>query len=127
MSETSYYQEVNETKVDNRTIQKHESLQTKRVSCSSGGIQERGLVSMTYSSRPTAAVDNETQSKIEIMMHNNGGKWNCRTCHFNSKVKSHVKEHVQTHMDLEFPCSLCGKIMRSSKAFRRHSCRQQQQ
>ena len=54
----------------------------------------------------------ETSTKIEALIDIAEGNWLCRVCPFNSKEKCKLKEHVQTHMDLEFPCTLCGKIVR---------------
>ena len=47
--------------------------------------------------------------------------WTCTVCQFKSMNRSHLKEHVETHIEgLEFPCNFCGKITRSSNAFRQH-------
>ena len=47
--------------------------------------------------------------------------WNCTVCQFKSTNRSHLKEHVETHIEgLEYPCNNCGKIMRSSAAYRVH-------
>ena len=54
----------------------------------------------------------ETSMKIEALIGKAEGNWECRVCPFKSTVKFKLKEHVQTHMDLEFPCTLCGKIVR---------------
>jgi len=83
--------------------------------------QERQLVLIENQTKTTTGIGYGTQMDIEAMMYKNDGRWNCKTCKFNSKDKSHLREHVQAHMDLEFPCTQCGKIMRTTKALRSHS------
>merc|ERR1712129_477519 len=62
----------------------------------------------------------ETSMQIEALIDKAEGSWICKVCPFNSKAKDKVKDHVQTHMNLEFPCILCGKIVRTSTALRMH-------
>ena len=79
---------------------------------------EKQLIS--FKTNFISVINYDTQMKIEAEMYNKDGRWNCKTCQYNSKSNAHLREHVQTHMDLEFPCTVCGKIMRSSTALRMH-------
>ena len=50
--------------------------------------------------------------------------WICKVCGFGSIQRGHLAEHVEKHMEgLEFPCKLCGKVLRSSMSFRVHKTR----
>jgi len=119
--DTLFHQEYDATKVKKEVLDKHQTFQTARTEPSANETKhERQVVSMENKRKPVIAIDNETQMKIEAEMHKSDGRWNCNTCNFKSKEKCHLKEHVQTHMDLEFTCTLCGKIVRSANALRSH-------
>jgi len=120
-AETQFHPECAEIKVDKGELDKHQTLQTTRTYISVNERQhEIQLVSMENKIKPVSGIDNETQMKIEAEMHKSDGGWNCNTCNYKSKDKGHLRMHVQSHMDLEFPCTLCGKIMRSSHSLRKH-------
>ena len=62
-------------------------------------------------------IPEETARKIESMMTKRDGSWTCRECDFKSINKSHLKEHAEKHIEgLQYPCSYCGKILRSCTA-----------
>ena len=45
----------------------------------------------------------------------------CTKCDYTSRKKDHVREHVEKHIEgLEYPCSDCNKVFRSSHSFRSH-------
>ena len=66
-------------------------------------------------------VDKDVARIVDEMIVKQDNFWNCTVCQFKSTNRSHLKEHVETHIEgLEYPCNNCGKIMRSSAAFRVH-------
>jgi len=119
-AETQSYPEYAETKVENKTSKRQ---MAKTYTTANEKKHETQLISMEIQPKPVTGIDYETQMKIEAEMHKSDGQWKCNTCNFNSRKVAHLKEHVQTHMDLEFPCTLCGKIMRSSHVLRMHYTR----
>ena len=116
-AETQFHQKYLETKEENNSSPAQANLYAIR-------NHEGQLVSMDNQTKSSNEISYGTQMDIEAMMYKNDGRWNCKTCKFNSKDKSHLREHVQAHMDLEFPCSLCGKILRSSHVLRMHNKKQ---
>ena len=45
----------------------------------------------------------------------------CTKCDYTSRKKDHAREHVEKHIEgLEYPCSDCNKVFRSSHSFRSH-------
>jgi tRNA U54 and U55 pseudouridine synthase Pus10 len=82
---------------------------------------ERALVH-SESERVTIQMDPDTEQKIEALMENHGGAWTCTVCESKSKKKSHLREHVEKHIEgLEYPCYICGKVMRSYLTLRKHN------
>ena len=50
-----------------------------------------------------------------------GSLWTCLECCYQSRYKGDMRKHVETkHFILSFPCSLCTKVLKSTKALRRH-------
>ena len=79
------------------------------------------LVSIESRSTKQSYIDNNTAMVINSMIKKQDNIFQCTECEFKSKYSSHLKEHVQKHIvGLEFPCTYCGKIMRSSAALRKH-------
>ena len=77
----------------------------------------------TSQTKPTASIDSSTMAQIESMMEERGidGLYACNNCGYTSKQKCHMKEHIEKHIEgLEYPCSSCNKIMRSSLSLRNH-------
>ena len=83
-----------------------------------------GRVVMTYQQKPSSRIEPATMAKIESMIERRiDGKY-CRNCGYTSNHTSHMKEHVEKHIEgLEYPCTLCNKVLRSSLAFREHKRR----
>ena len=66
-------------------------------------------------------ISEETAKKVESMITKRNGFWICLECDYKSTYKGHLKEHAEKHIgSLQYPCKLCGKIMRSSTAIRQH-------
>ena len=79
------------------------------------------LVSIEPRSTKLSHTDKEIAMMIDSMIKKQDNIYKCTECEFKSKYLSHLKEHVQKHIDgLEFPCTSCGKIMRSSGVLRQH-------
>ena len=79
------------------------------------------LVSIEPRSTKLSHTDKEIAMMIDSMIKKQDNIYKCTECEFKSKYLSHLKEHVQKHIDgLEFPCTYCGKIMRSTAVLRQH-------
>ena len=87
-------------------------------------IQERyqqTLVPTEMTPKPKVHIASEIIQMRETMFEKLGGLWTCKVCNFSSKDRSHLREHVEKHIEgVEYPCNLCGKILRSSKSLRSH-------
>ena len=82
------------------------------------------LVSTGIQGKPLGtpiAIDKEVARMVDEMIVKQENFWTCTVCQFKSRKISHLKEHMETHIEgLEYPCNNCGKIMRTSAAFRIH-------
>ena len=68
-----------------------------------------------------AHVENEVFRMRETMFEKVDNLWICKVCKFSSHKAGNLREHVEKHIEgVEYPCNLCGKIMRSSKSLRLH-------
>ena len=66
-------------------------------------------------------IENDVLQMREKMFEKIGNVWTCKVCNFTSHHSGHMREHVEKHVEgVEYPCNLCGKIMRSSKSLRNH-------
>ena len=83
-----------------------------------------GRAVMTYQQKPNSLIEPATMAKIESMIEKRiDGKY-CTNCGYTSNHTSHMKEHVEKHIEgLEYPCTLCNKVLRSSLSFREHKRR----
>ena len=83
-------------------------------------FENSGALVSTGSTVPMA-IDKDVARIVDEMIVKQDNFWNCTVCQFKSTNRSHLKEHVETHIEgLEYPCNNCGKIMRSSAAYRVH-------
>ena len=79
------------------------------------------LVSTGTQGEKLVPIDQDVAISVNDMIVKQDNFWTCTVCQFKSMNRGHLKEHVETHIEgLEFPCNYCGKIMRSSNAFRQH-------
>ena len=66
-------------------------------------------------------IENNVLQMRETMFEKIDNVWACKVCKFSSYKISHLREHVEKHIEgVEYPCNLCGKIMRSSQSLRSH-------
>ena len=71
--------------------------------------------------RQSKEIEFETLQKVESMIVKRDNVMFCTNCDYTSKHGGHMREHVEKHIEgLEYPCNSCGKVMRSSHAFREH-------
>ena len=67
------------------------------------------------------AVSEDVERVVSEIISKQDNYWTCTMCQFKSPQKAHLREHAETHIEgLQYPCNNCGKIMRSSGAFRQH-------
>ena len=101
------YKETNGYEPDHRQFENYGALV-------STGIQGKPLGT-------PIAIDKEVARMVDEMIVKQENFWTCTVCQFKSRKNCHLKEHVETHIEgLEYPCNNCGKIMRSSVAYRFH-------
>ena len=66
-------------------------------------------------------IENDVLQMREKMFEKIDKVWTCKVCEFSSHNSGHLREHVEKHVEgVEYPCNLCGKIMRSSASLRSH-------
>ena len=87
-----------------------------------------GAMMMPYEQKPKtyALIPPDTGTKIESMIENRVDGNYCTNCGYTSKntVTGHMRQHVEKHIEgLEYPCTLCNKVLRSSLSFREHKRR----
>ena len=86
-----------------------------------------GTLVMPYQQKPklNSLIEPATMAIIESLIEKRiDGIYCCTNCGYTSKNQGHMREHVEKHIDgLEYPCSACNKIMRSSNSFRAHRIR----
>ena len=77
---------------------------------------------MTSEQKPRGnpLIEPATKAKIESMIVKQEGAYNCTNCGYTTRITTHMREHVEKHIEgLEYPCTACNKIMRSSSLFTR--------
>ena len=66
-------------------------------------------------------IGNDILQTRETMFEKIEGLCTCKVCKFSNTKTTNLREHVEKHIEgVEYPCNLCGKIMRSSKSLRNH-------
>ena len=79
------------------------------------------LVPMEASLKQNIHIKDDILRMRETMFEKVDKLWTCKVCKFSSVQACHLREHVEKHIEgVEYPCNLCGKIMRSSKSLRLH-------
>ena len=81
-----------------------------------------GKTMMTYEQKPKGnpLIEPATMARIESMIEKREGGYNCTSCGYTTRITTHMREHVEKHIEgLEYPCTACNKIMRSSSLFTR--------
>ena len=86
----------------------------------------QGTVVMTnqQKTKQDSLIEPATMARIDTMIEKREGRYNCKNCGHTSKHLFHTREHVEKHIEgLEYPCTLCNKVLRSSLSFREHKRR----
>ena len=102
------------------------SISNQEIEIADNGAQieeryQQTLVPTEMTPKPKVHIASEIIQMRETMFEKLGGLWTCKVCNFSSKDRSHLREHVEKHIEgVEYPCNLCGKILRSSKSLRSH-------
>ena len=79
------------------------------------------LVSTETNLRRKVQIENDVLQLRETMFEKVDNFWTCKVCQFDSSNVNNLREHVEKHIEgVEYPCNLCGEIMRSSKSLRNH-------
>ena len=70
-------------------------------------------------------VQQKAQHKTETMYEQwFQGMWGCKICGYTSSFKNSLKKHVEKHMDgPAYPCSRCGKSLKTTESLRIHYMR----
>ena len=70
-------------------------------------------------------VQQKAQQKTETMYEQwFQGMWGCKICGYTSSFKNSLKKHVEKHMDgPAYPCSRCGKSLKTTESLRIHYMR----
>ena len=83
--------------------------------------EDETLVSTEINLRRKVHIANDVLQMRETMFEKVDNFWTCKVCQFDSSNVNNLREHVEKHIEgVEYPCNLCGKIMRSSKSLRNH-------
>jgi len=65
--------------------------------------------------------EKELDNRIEkLIVQKTSGRFNCRVCLKQAKVRANMDEHVETHFNLEFKCEDCDNVSNTRKLFRVH-------
>ena len=111
-------------KTENYTTSNHEFENTDKKGTQIQDSHKQALVSteiMPNLPKPKVHIGNNILQMRETMFEKLEGLWTCKVCNFSSNYSTHLREHVEKHIEgVEYPCNLCGKIMRSSKSLRNH-------
>ena len=66
-------------------------------------------------------IEPDIMAKIESMFEKRVDSYYCTNCGYKTKNLGHMREHIERHIEgLEYPCSTCNRILRSSHTFREH-------
>ena len=111
MNMNSFAENVKETK--NIKDNKLDNMQTE--------VYGAMVSTETKSFSSKIAVSEDVERVISEIISKQDNYWTCTICQFKSPARGHLREHAETHIEgLQYPCNNCGKIMRSSAAYRVH-------
>ena len=83
--------------------------------------ETKTLVPAETNMRQRIHIENDVLQLRETMFEKVDNLWTCKVCKFTSGIVGNLREHVEKHIEgVEYPCNLCGKVMRSSKSLRNH-------
>ena len=70
----------------------------------------------------TTEINPDTMATVESLIEKLvDGSYACNKCDYMSKNKGHVRQHAERHIEgLEYPCSVCSKVYKTSNNFRVH-------
>ena len=117
------HQTQGECKADERLLTENDTKSSRKIEDKFNNMKQVGdSYSRTESTqKPKVQIANEILQMRETMYAKVDGRWTCKVCNFTSRAGDHLREHVEKHINgLEYPCNLCGKVMRSSKSLRMH-------
>ena len=66
-------------------------------------------------------INPDTLAKVDLMIEKRSDGYSCTRCEYTTRHKQHMREHVEKHIEgLEYPCSSCNKVSRTSTNYRFH-------
>ena len=84
-------------------------------------ISNTSLMEVRYQTKQDTIISPETSATIESLIGGQPGALYCTQCGYKSGKRSNMKEHVEKHIEgLEYPCTSCKKVFRSSLSLRNH-------
>ena len=101
-----------------------QNMPEKKISNVKFDFEANTFAGTAFQQKPklSSIVEPDTMAKIESMIEKRADGYCCNNCGYTTKKLTHMREHIEKHIDgLEYPCSLCNKIMRSSHSFRDHN------
>ena len=61
---------------------------------------------------------------IPTVLENGMAGWQCPQCDKKTNHKGHMKDHIEgVHYKMNYPCDLCGNMLGSLSALRKHIAR----
>ena len=92
-----------------------------------GGLFRETQITQTVKSetiptiQPKPKLEFETLQLVESLIVKRDSMMFCNNCDYTSKHGGHMREHVEKHIEgLEYPCNVCGKVLKTSHNFRQH-------
>ena len=84
-------------------------------------ISNTSLMEVRYQTKQDTIISSDTSATIESLIGGQPGALFCTQCGYKSGKRSNMKEHVEKHIEgLEYPCTSCKKVFRSSLSLRNH-------
>ena len=84
---------------------------------------EGEMVPIQTKAKLNSIIEPDTLAQIQLMIEKGIDGFFCTNCGYKSNQRGHLREHVEKHIEgLEYPCSLCNKVYRSSASLRMHNC-----
>ena len=84
-------------------------------------ISNTSLMEVRCQTKQATKISPETSATIESLIGGQPGALFCTQCGYKSGKRSNMKEHVEKHIEgLEYPCTSCKKVFRSSLSLRNH-------